>query len=273
ALAGPLSIRKREQLAARRVQLLEEHANQWWPYAVAHSRTQKGFLKALHGSWKQIDAIAAQVFASEPVTELGLTGVGDKDLAALLKAPWLPRIHRLILRGLNGDEAFATLATSPQLANLRALNVTGNELGADAFSEIENALPRLENLCLTGNPIGDEGVQSLRQWKQLANVDTLYLSTCELSGDGVDQLFAGAPFAKLEKLALSNNEIGDEGAGVLVKCAARLPALAHLELTNCGLSSSGAKALAKAKLPKLRRLDLRGNNLDEQLAADARIRV
>jgi uncharacterized protein (TIGR02996 family) len=275
ALAGPLSIRKREQLAARRAQLLKDHAKAWWPYSVAQTRVHKGFLQAVHGSWKQINAIAAQLFAAEPVTEVNVS-VGGKDLGALLKASWLPRIHRLILRGIDGDEGFTMLAASPQLANLRALNVTGNEIGSDAFAGLENgdALPRLENLCLTANPIGDEGIAGLAQWKQLANLDTLYLSSCELSEDGLDQLFAENPLAKLTTLTLSNNEIGDSGAGVLAKCAARMPALEHLELANCGLSASGAKALAKAKLPKLKRLDLRRNDLDEKLAAaDPRMRV
>lgn len=274
ALAGPLSIRKREQLAARRLELIKAHSDKWWPYSASHWRTHKGFLQAVHGSWKQIKAIAPKLFDAEPVTEVSISGIEDeKDLAALIKAPWLPRIHRLIMRGLPGDDGFNMLANAPQFANLRALNVTGNELGSDALGEMTNALPRVQNLVLTGNPIGDEGIEALSKWKQLANVDTLYLSTCEISEEGIDQLFAGAPLAKLAKLTLSNNELGDEGAGVLVKAAARMPALEHLEMTNCGLSASSAKALVK-KLPKLRRLDVRRNDLSGRLAAeDPRIRV
>jgi uncharacterized protein (TIGR02996 family) len=268
-LAGPLSIRKREQLRVRRGILLKEHGGKWWPYSLAHSRVHKGFLDAAHGSWKQIKAIATKLFESEPITELGLTDVGEKDLEAFLKSPWLPRIRRLVMRHLEGDEGFTTLATSPALANLRALNVTASELSADALAEL--ALPRLENLVLTGNPIGDEGVENLAQWKQLANVETLYLSACEISEEGIDQLFSGAPLAKLKKLTLSNNELGDEGAGVIVKAAARMPALEHLELLRCGLSQSGVKALAKAKLPTLRRLDVRFNEVDD--GGDPRIRA
>lgn len=275
ALAGPLAIRKREQLARRRAELVKAHAATWWPYKVASYRTHKGFVQAVVGSWTQVKAIAQDLFAAEPVTELELSGIDDdKALRALLAAPWLPRLHRLIMRGLPGDEGFTALATSPQLANLRALNVTANELSADALADLGDALPRCTSLVLTGNEIGDDGVANLRAWKHLPNVDTLYLSSCEVGEDGLDQLFAGAPLARLEKLTLSNNEIGDEGAGVIVKCAVRMPALRHLELTNCGLSSSGAKALAKAKLPALRRLDLRRNDLDDKLAAaDPRIRV
>jgi uncharacterized protein (TIGR02996 family) len=268
-LAGPLSIRKREQLRERRGLLLKEHGGTWWPYSLAHSRVHKGFLDAAHGSWKQIKTIATKLFESEPITELGITSLGsEKEVAAFLGAPWLPRIRRLVMRGLEGDEGFAALATSPALANLRALNVTASELSADALAEL--ALPRLENLVLTGNPIGDEGIENLAQWKQLANVDTLYLSACEISEEGIDQLFSGAPLAKLKKLTLSNNELGDEGAGVIAKAAVRMPALEHLELLRCGLSQTGVKALAK-KLTTLRRLDVRFNNVDD--GGDPRIRA
>jgi uncharacterized protein (TIGR02996 family) len=268
-LAGPLSIRKREHLRVRRGILLKEHSGKWWPYSLAHSRVHEGFLDAAHGSWKQIKAIATKLFATEPVTELGLTDVGENDLEAFLKSPWLLRIRRLVMRHLEGDEGFTTLATSPALANLRALNVTASELSADALAEL--ALPRLESLVLTGNPIGDEGAQNLAQWKQLANVETLYLSACEISEEGIGQLFSGAPLAKLKKLTLSKNELGDEGAGAIVKAAARMPALEHLELLRCGLSQTGVQALAKAKLPTLRRLDVRFNEVDD--AGDPRIRA
>jgi uncharacterized protein (TIGR02996 family) len=270
ALAGPLSIRKRALLRSRRAELVRKHAGTWWPYSLAHSHVHKGFLEAAHGSWNQIKAIAPTLFAAEPITELGITSIdADKDAAAFLKSPWLPRIRRLILRGIEGDEGFAPFATSPALANLRALNVTANELSADALAEL--ALPRVENLVLTGNPIGDEGTLNLAQWKQLANVDTLYLSACEITDGGIDQLFSGAPLAKLTKLTLSSNELGDEGANVLVRAAARMPALEHLELIRCGLSQSGVTALATAKLPNLRRLDVRYNNVDAM--GDARIRA
>lgn len=266
-LVGPLSIRKRAQLRERRDLLVKQHGGTWWPYTLAHSRVHKGFLDAAHGSWKQIKPLAAQLFAAEPVTELGLTSIATSELTAFLKSPWLARVRRLVVRGLDGDEGFTILATSPALANLRALNVTASELSSDALSEL--ALPRLENLVLTGNPIGDEGLENLAGWKQLANIKTLYLSACELGE--IDQLFAGPKLEKLEKLTLSNNELGDEGAGVIAKAAARLPALQHLELVRCGLSQSGVKALAKAKLPSLRRLDVRFNHVDA--GDDPRIRA
>jgi uncharacterized protein (TIGR02996 family) len=274
ALAGPLSMRKREELAARRAHLLAGYAPIWWPYAVSHRETQKGFLRTVHGKWPQIEAIATELFACEPVTEVGILDIDEQGLTALLASTWLPRIERLIVRKLPGDAAFARLASSPQLANLRALNLCGNELRAGAFSEIAHALPRVQNLVLTGNPIDDDGVAGLRAWAQLANVHTLYLSDCEIGEQGLERFLSGAPLDKLATLTLSHNALGDAGVGILVKHAAQLPALEHLELKNCRISSTAAEALLTAALPKLRRLDVRRNRVNAQLArTDARILV
>ncbi len=273
ALAGPLSIRKRAELAARRAHLLAGYSALWWPYTLSHWETQKGFLRAVHGTWKQIAAIAPELFACEPVTEVGIKGMNEANLTELLASPWLTRLDRLIVRGL-ADETFATLASSPQLANLRALNVSNNELHAAAFSGIAGALPRVQNLVLTGNPLDDDGLEGLRAWEQLANVQTLYLSSCELGARGIDRLLAGASLEKLTTLVLSHNSFGDAGVGVLVQHAARLPALEHLELKQCAISTAGAEALAAAELPKLRRLDLRRNRVDwSRVGDDARIRI
>jgi uncharacterized protein (TIGR02996 family) len=275
ALAGPLSIRKRELLAARRKELIAQHAGTWWPYTASHWRTSRGFIAEVKGTWEQIETIAPKLFAAEPVTDLEILDAGDDDdFRKLLKSPWLARVRRLVLRELPGDTAFADLCKAKHAANLRALNVTGTGLGSDALSRMAGALPHCRNLVLTGNEIGDEGITGLRGWKQLPNVDTLYLSKCELSADGLEALLSGPPLARLAKLTLNDNEVGDDGAKLIASHAARLPALAHLELMQCGLSATGAKVLAKAALPSLRRLDLRRNYLDSELARDdPRIRL
>jgi uncharacterized protein (TIGR02996 family) len=274
ALAGPLSMRKREQLAARRAHLLAGYSAIWWPYKLARWETRKGFLRGVHGTWQQIAAIAPELFACEPVTEVGIHSIDEAGLTELLASPWLPRLDRLIVRRLPGDAAFATLASSSRLANLRALNVCGNQLRAGAFSNIANALPRVQNLVLTGNPIDDDGLEALRAWEQLANVDTLYLSDCEIGARGLERLLAGARLDKLVTLTLSHNAIGDAGVAALVKHAAQLPALEHLELKSCAISSTAAEALLNAELPELRRLDVRRNKIDPMLArADPRLVV
>jgi uncharacterized protein (TIGR02996 family) len=279
ALDGSLSIRKREQLAARRAELYEAHKKRWFPYALSGMRTHHGFLRAVKGNLKQLKAAGSKLFAAEPVTEVEITGVEEEDFAeALLAVKWLPRVRRLILRGELGDEGFAALCAAGATANLRALNVSRNELGGDALGALgeagESALPRCTNLVLSGNSIGDEGLAGLRAWKHLAGIETLYLSSCEVSGDGIRALLGGGALPKLEKLCLTDNDdVGDDAAAAIAASSAGLPRLRHVELINTGLSEAGVKKLAAAKLPALRRIDARRNYLDDDAAGDPRVRL
>lgn len=276
ALDGPLSIRKRDQLAKRRAELWKEHGKHWFPYSLGGMRTHHGFLQAVKGTFKQLKAAGSKLFAAEPVTEVELTDASDEDyVEPLLAAKWLPRVRRLILRGSIGDEGFAALCGSKATADLRALNVTANELGADALAGLGGGLPRCTSLVLTANPFGDDGIAGLRKWKHLAGIEALYLSRCDLSGDALGELLGGLRLERLEKLCLADNDdAGDGAAGAIAANAARLPALRYVDLCNTGLSEAGAGALAAAKLPSLRRIDARRNYLDDDLAAaDQRLRV
>ena len=276
ALDGPLSIRKRLELAARRAELLRAHGKTWFPYALAERRTRHGFLHAVTGTFKQIKAAASKLFAAEPVVEVEITDVDDEEVTeSLVEAKWLAKVRRLVLRGAIGDEGFASLCNSAHAANLTGLNVTRHELGAEALEGIGAGLPRCTALVLTANPFGDDGLTALRTWKHLAGIETLYLSECDLTADGLAALLDGLALPRLDKLCLTNNhELGDEGAGAIVAAAARLPRLRHLELTNTGLGQSGLAALRAAALPALRRLDVRGHDIDVGFArGDSRVRL
>ncbi|MDQ3301459.1 MAG: hypothetical protein M3619_33175, partial [Myxococcota bacterium] len=272
ALAGPLSIRKREQLVARRRELVEAHAATWWPYTASHWRSSRGFLEAVSGTLEQLQAIGTKLFAAEPVTDVTLLDLEGDDIGDMLKASWFPRIRRLVIRGSLGDDGFAALCKSKRTAELRALNVTATELGSEALAMLKGGLPHCTNLVLTSNGLGDEGIEGLRRWKQLPRVETLYLSGCELSSEGLEALLA-EPLPRLAKLCLSNNELDDSCADVIASNAANLPALAHLELKNTGLGMDGLAVLAAARLPALRRLDVRKNELSALEPADPRVRL
>ncbi len=163
------------------------------------------------------------------------------------------------------------LQAAPDDAELRrradeALDAAGK------LAMLKAGLPSCTNLVLTSNALGDEALEGLRRWKQLARVETLYLSACELSSEGLETLLA-APLPRLAKLCLSNNELEDSCADVFASHATNLPALAHLELKNIGLGMDGLSALAAAQLPALRRLDVRQNDLSPLQPADPRVRV
>lgn len=240
ALAGPLSIRKRDMLRERRRQLLADHKAEWFPYKFDF-RTSRGFIVGVAASLGQL--ATSPVWDHEPVTEVE-TRIDEDDAGKLAKAKWLPRVEHLIVRGELGDEGFATLCKSKGLANLRELNVTGTGISGDALEVLTETLPKLRSLVLTANELGDDGLAHLASAQAADRLEKLYLSQCELSD--VSELFGGKAFERLQKLVLSRNELSDVGA--IVAGAKKLPALSYLELKRTEVGSAGVAALRKSKL-------------------------
>ncbi|MCW5806267.1 MAG: TIGR02996 domain-containing protein [Deltaproteobacteria bacterium] len=274
ALAGPLSIRKREALAARRAELMAKHGKTWFNFAGLTARVSRGFVESIGGKIGKLLKTAPEIFESEPVSEVSIREIDDETIDKLLAAPWLPHVRRLVLRGKLDDESFGKLVTSPSLAKLTTLNVTGTKVSADALGYLDGNLANVRTLVLTGNKFGDDGIEKLVAWKHLPGLETLYASGCDLSSKGVAALL-GVALGKLDKLTFTNNDIGDKGLTQIVANAKNLPLLSYLELVNTDISKNGVKALVKAKLPALRRIDVRQNGISEDFAAeeDARLRA
>ena len=200
---------------------------------------------AISGSFGQIGNAAPALFAAEPIVDVTVTGISDEKAAAkLAKAPWLGGLHSLVVRGEIGDEGFVTLCNTPALAKLRSLNVTANGLGPEALAALDGNLPACKTLVLTANEIGDEGIAGLLAWKQLAQVETLYLSNCALSADGVAELLGGT-LTSLRKITLSGNELGDGIATVFASAPRHCP--------RSGTSSSSRPTSIPTPPPRSRR--------------------
>nr|HEX4316180.1 TIGR02996 domain-containing protein [Kofleriaceae bacterium] len=257
ALAGPLSIRRRDLMHARRAELLKQHGQTWFPYKVKF-RTNRGFIWSVEGTLAQLGA-ATEVFANEPVIEVIAR---DANPATLGKAPWLARIRRLVVRGGIGDDGFGTLIAAKNVAALRELNVMNNDLSGEALGELGDRLPACTSLVLTANQLGD--VSGLAEWAHVANLEKLYLSHCEL--DDIAPLLA-RPMPNLAKLCLSGNDLGDGVATAIAKAAAKLPALKRLELVETGVKLAGVKTLMSSKLGPQLHLDVRKTGIDADAVA------
>lgn len=263
ALAGALSIRKRTVLNARRAELVEHHASTWWPFPLA-CRVRHGFVDAVTGTLAQLAAAGPALFAAEPVVDVTVTELGGEAGArALAAAPWLPRVRRLAVRGLD-DASFAVLAAAGGCQGLASLNVSASRLSGAAPASLGDHLPACRTLVLTGNETGDDGIAGLRAWMHVTEVETRYLSECALSTRGVATLIA-APLPALVRLGLTGNELDDGVASVFAASAPNLPALRVLELKAAGLSRAALDIFQHAGLA-LDRLDLRRNSIR---AADA----
>jgi uncharacterized protein (TIGR02996 family) len=252
ALAGPLAIRKRDQMKARRDELFERHSRTWFPTELEY-RTRGGFITAICGAFGKISAEAARLFATQPIVEASITHV---DAGKLAKAPWLRHIRELSVRGAFGDKGFATLVAAANVQQVTSLNVTATGLGKQALAALGAHLANCRTLVLTANLVGDEGAAQLAEWPHLGRVETLYLSGCSLSVTGVTKLL-GANLASLAKLTLSKNRLDNTIGLAIAKAAPNLPRLEVLELLGNKLDGTVVKTLAEAKLPAIRRIDVR----------------
>jgi Leucine-rich repeat (LRR) protein len=258
ALRQSMPVYKRRAMRARRDELLANNSARWWPYTTMAQRQKAGQLVYVRADASELMGYAAKLFAAEPVTELDLYGVDEESIGDLAKAAWLGKLTALGVHSEIGDEAFATLVKSKHLSNLVALNVSGNGLSSEGLDAMKNALPSLQRLVLTNNPIGDEGCGSLAAWKHLGNLRTLYLTACEITDEGIAALADSGKLGALEKLTLANNEeISDAGIAKLASTKV-LPNLRYLELKNLGLKDAAGQALADAKFPHMKHLDVRG---------------
>jgi uncharacterized protein (TIGR02996 family) len=258
ALAGPLAIRKRDQLTRRHAELLAANRRAWFPYKITAYRTRGGFIRSVRATLVQLRAATA-LFSGEPVVEVEVANLDAAGVKQLVALPWLPRVRHLIIRGPIGDAGFIALWKAKAAAHLRSLNVTANGLTAKALADLGGGMSTLETLVLTANPIGDAGLEALRGWQHLDRLATLYLSKCRISAAGVDALLGGAPLARLGKLCLSHNRLDDVVGAAIASRAARLPALRHLELQETGVGTGAVTAVMAATLPQLATLDVRKN--------------
>lgn len=237
ALAKPLSIRKRAELTAQRDKLLAEHGKAWFGKA----KSSRGFIERATGS---LGSFPDAIFDEQPIRHVAISGVEDKaGVAKLLKKPWLPRVRHLMIKGAIGDAGFAALVAAPAAQGLVHLNLTGNGIKQPALG---THLARLENLCLTNNPLKDDGVATLAKWPHLAQLDTLYLSKTGMTAVGLRALLAG-PLPGLTRLFISGNKLGGAGTAELAAAAKRLQNLVRLEAIDAGLAG-------ELKLPRLRSL-------------------
>jgi uncharacterized protein (TIGR02996 family) len=255
ALAGPLGIRSREEFAKRHAELLAKYGKTWFPTQLEHRR-DRGFIASIKGSAKKLVAEAPALFATQPIVEVHASNVDAKALKQLLDAPWLPRVHHLVVKGELGDAGWKALVSSPSTQQLEHLNVLGCKISTKGIGAIAGNLPRVRTLVLTANPIGDAGLAALRGWQPLADLQALYVSNCSLTVKGVADLLA-TTLPHLDKLTLSQNKLGDPIGPTLVAAAKRVPRLVKLELRRIGATTALLESLGTPKYS----VDVRDNRI------------
>ena len=227
--------------------------------------------KILYFRGWRLEAAGARLLADNPhfikVRGLDLSGnqIGDAGLEALLPSP-RPRQTwelRLAENGLSSAGVRALAASPRMMKELIELDLSGNDLGPDAITELAPLVPRLEVLELDRNPLGDAGARALAaagpRCKELA------LTFTGLGPEGLAALVDAGVLAEMNSLQLTGNPLGDAGAEVLARLAPQTGGLSYLNLGWTGLSPRGLAVLLDSGLfdKGIEYLSLRGNPLGE----------
>lgn len=196
--------------------------------------------------------------------------IADGDgLRAFLAAGGLAGRRSLALpsRRYRGCRFLELLAEHPDAAGLEELSLPENRLGPKAARPLaaSDKLRSLRRLDLAGNPLGDEGAETLARAELPALVE-LRLAGCGIGPRGARALASSPLAARLERLVLSGNPLGDDGARALAD--GDWPRLRALDLARARLGARAAWALAAApSLAALVALRLTRNRLDASAAA------
>lgn len=271
------------QAARQAEELLTQHKEQWQiPQLRGGQFFRRGFVDELQIWTEEFVTHAERIGASAPVVGLTLANAGPhRD--AIVRISWLHRLEKLDLTNNWGirnwlDELLAAIP----LPELRTLELRNNQLFADTLPELNRHLarsPHLARLNLSGNPLGDDGMEALLPATSLAGLNELIVRcdmlpyTVSIHAQGAAALARNPRLRQLRTLDLAGHYIGDAGFQELIQ-SPNFPALETMDVSNNELGAigdSGLEALANSTLPRLKVLRLGRNRIGSigaQILAD-----
>jgi uncharacterized protein (TIGR02996 family) len=187
-------------------------------------------------------------------------------VSGIAQSPQLGALRHLAVRSFSLANEFGYLSDSPCLNELRALDVSGTGLDANAGRAFAagTGLPALEELNFgpsgyDRNRLGDEGVIALAAGVWSGRLKRLNLASNDITEAGAAALVVNPHMHNLTHLDLSGNRLSNSVIDDFAH-AEHLKTLEVLNLSNCGLTGAAATALATSPyMANIRRLDLRGN--------------
>jgi hypothetical protein len=227
-----------------------------------------------------VQALCAGALADAPLELLNLGGCDvDADGVALLARQRWPLTHLLLWANSLGADQIASLASAPLLSTLTLLNIADSQFVDDALAPLlaRRGASALRELWLARCPeIGLASLEAAARGDILRQLHVLHLEGSELSDPArCGALTAALDGGQLTTLHMSNTSCGDAGARALA--SAQLPALRRLDLSNNQLTAEGLGALLRsAWIGELEALDLSANGLTPSVIphiADAATRL
>lgn len=198
-----------------------------------------------------------------PPPHLASLRIADADLDAaaanvLGKLGWLAQLVELDLSGNRITTSAAVLRNfAPE--RLRSLGLAATGLERSEAAVLARFWPHLVRLAIGHNTIGDAGIERFAVMKEAPRLQSLAMNECQLTDDGLE-LLARARCPRLRELSLHGNAFGARGLAAMLR-APLVSRLEVLDLSRCDLDGAAIDAIARASLPRLVHLKLRGNEL------------
>ncbi|XP_078598235.1 NLR family CARD domain-containing protein 4-like [Branchiostoma floridae x Branchiostoma japonicum] len=233
----------------------------------------------LFGQFNLLDKTARLVSVLKNVPGLRALDLSHTELTPSSLQPLVQAFsHMSLLEELNlsyntdlGDAGMEVLqvglSSVPHLAVLRLGWVSMTAVGMSSLAPFMRHLVRLRELDITGNKIGDSGLESLTTVLPIFTaMQVLGLRLISISPTGMRTLVPTlCQLTRLIKLDISYNDIGDPGLECLSAILHHLTAMKVLDLRLTGISDRGISSLIKAlpHLVQLQVLDVSGNNIGD----------
>jgi uncharacterized protein (TIGR02996 family) len=188
--------------------------------------------------------LASGLLPSVNALSLADTDFSWRGINALAPSPQLANLRKLNLSQTRTGFHLGPLVKSPHLGNLRSLNLDSTGAGAPGMSELAGTkkLPALRELVLSRNNMELHDLTPLLKTKALNRLTRLNLFQNVLRDKGLALLTANPAFSTLEDLDVSCNAVGDAGAVALA--GVKWKGLKKLDLHSNLIGEAGALALA-----------------------------
>jgi uncharacterized protein (TIGR02996 family) len=256
---------RHDRLLARERDLLLEHRSRWlgpfadaawsvWRYTRGTACVRLPTRTLLE---EQVLPLAAEWFPRGWALELSLRGQALRPLQ-LFEQPWLGQLTRLALEAaeLDGRLGVDYVVRCPYVQRLTGLSLCHNQVSPVGIAALDEGLPRLRELNLSGNRLERGHIEALLRLERLKDLVSLQLAGCDLNGELVELLVSSLRLAGLQELNLSRNRLLLRGAGALA-ASPHLTNLRRLGLRNSKLTRQGAAVLARsAHLRKFEMIDI-----------------
>jgi uncharacterized protein (TIGR02996 family) len=263
---------RRRSLEDEARKLFVTHENEWLGPLVPfcgrwYSAIERGMLHVTARGGEILTKAGAEAARSEEYAWVDSLRIGRFSSEAgekLLASGLLPSLNALSLADTDFDwRGIKALALSPQLANLRELNLSQTRTGIHLGPLVHSPhLGNLRSLNLDSTGAGASGTIDLAGTKKLPALRELVLSRNNMELHDLTPLLRTKALKGLTRLNLFQNVLRDEGLAMLAANPA-FSTLEDLDVSCNAIGDAGAIALAGVKWKGLKRLDLHSNLIGE----------